>query len=72
MSTESFKFPNSYQSSNLFNPYPANVENMVSSYNASKWQMGFNENLKLTQLQLNSLKPMHPSPAMGVKYCTTV
>ena len=26
----------------LFNPYPANVENMVSSYNASKWQMGFN------------------------------
>jgi len=25
-----------------FNPYPANVENMVSSYNASRWQMGFN------------------------------
>ena len=24
-----------------FNPYPANVENMVS-YNASRWQMGFN------------------------------
>jgi len=26
----------------VFNPYPANVENMVSSYNASKWQMGLN------------------------------
>ena len=25
---------------NSINPYPANVENMVSS-NASKWQMGF-------------------------------
>ena len=25
-----------------FNPYPANVENMVGSNNASKWQMGFN------------------------------
>ena len=25
-----------------FNPYPANVENMVSPNNASKWQMGFN------------------------------
>jgi len=24
------------------NPYPANLENMVSFYNASKWQMGFN------------------------------
>jgi hypothetical protein len=26
----------------LLNPYPANVENMVSSYNASKLQMEFN------------------------------
>jgi len=25
-----------------FKPYPANVENMVSSNNASRWQMGFN------------------------------
>jgi len=25
-----------------FNPYPANAENMVSSNNASRWQMGFN------------------------------
>jgi hypothetical protein len=25
-----------------FNPYPAKVENRVSSNNASKWQMGFN------------------------------
>jgi len=24
------------------NPLPANVENMVSSENASRWQMGFN------------------------------
>jgi len=28
------------------NPYPANVENMASSYNASKWQMGFNSAFK--------------------------
>ena len=27
---------------NLFNTLPANVENMVSSNNASKGQMGFN------------------------------
>jgi len=26
----------------VVNPYPANVENMVSSNNASRWQMGFN------------------------------
>jgi len=25
-----------------FNPYPANVENMVAPNNASRWQMGFN------------------------------
>ena len=25
-----------------FNPYPANVENMVAPTNASKWRMGFN------------------------------
>jgi len=31
---------------NLFNPYPANVENMVTSNNVSKWQMGFNSALK--------------------------
>jgi hypothetical protein len=29
----------------IFNPYPANVENRVSSY-ASKWQMGFNSAFK--------------------------
>jgi hypothetical protein len=29
-----------------FTPYPANVENMASSYNASKWQIGFNSALK--------------------------
>jgi hypothetical protein len=28
------------------NPYPANVENMVSFYNASKWQTGFNSAFK--------------------------
>jgi hypothetical protein len=28
------------------NPYPANVENMVSSNNANKGQMGFNSALK--------------------------
>jgi Zn ribbon nucleic-acid-binding protein len=26
----------------LLNPYPANVENRVSSLNTSRWQMGFN------------------------------
>jgi hypothetical protein len=30
----------------MLNPYPANVENKVSSYNASKWQMGFNLEFK--------------------------
>jgi hypothetical protein len=30
----------------LVNPYPANVENMVSSNNANKGQMGFNSALK--------------------------
>ena len=29
-----------------FNPYPANVDNMVSSTNASKWRMGFNSAFK--------------------------
>jgi hypothetical protein len=29
-----------------FNPYPANVENMMTSNNASKWQMGFNSAFK--------------------------
>jgi len=29
-----------------FNPYPANVENMVSSNNASRWQIGFNSAFK--------------------------
>ena len=24
-----------------FNPYPANVENIVTSNNVSRWQMGF-------------------------------
>jgi len=28
------------------NPYPANVEYMVNSNNASKWQMGFNSAFK--------------------------
>ena len=28
------------------NPYPANMENMVSFNNASKWQMGFNSAFK--------------------------
>jgi len=31
---------------NTLNPYPANVENMASSYNASRWQMGFNSAFK--------------------------
>jgi len=26
----------------IFNPYPANVENMGVPNNANKWQMGFN------------------------------
>jgi len=29
-----------------FNPYLANVENRVSSNNASRWQMGFNSGFK--------------------------
>ena len=34
--------PSPEQSHYIFNPYPANVENKVSYYNASRWQMGFN------------------------------
>jgi hypothetical protein len=30
----------------VVNPYPANVENMVSPNNASKWHMGFNSVFK--------------------------
>ena len=29
-----------------FNPYPANVKNMVAPSNASKWRMGFNSAFK--------------------------
>jgi hypothetical protein len=35
-----------------FNPYPANVENMVSSKNASRWQMGFNSAFKVLKRRL--------------------
>jgi hypothetical protein len=35
-----------YSPGNYFNPYPANVEYKVSSYNVSKWQMGFNSAFK--------------------------
>ena len=37
------------------NPYPANVENMVSSYNASRWQMGFNSAFKGLKVKYVSL-----------------
>ena len=30
----------------IINPYPANVENIVSSNVASRWQMGFNSVFK--------------------------
>ena len=30
----------------IFNPYPANVENMVAPTNASKWRMVFNSAFK--------------------------
>ena len=30
----------------VINPYPANVENMGASNNASRWQMGFNSAFK--------------------------
>jgi len=30
----------------IFKPYPANVENMMSNNNASRWQMGFNSAFK--------------------------
>jgi len=33
---------NNYWNEKAFNPYSANVENMVSCYNTSRWQMGFN------------------------------
>ena len=29
-----------------FNPYPANVDNMATPTNASKWRMGFNSAFK--------------------------
>jgi len=35
----------SYNTRINFNPYHANVENMMS-YNASKWQVGFNSVFK--------------------------
>jgi len=35
------------QGTALLNPYTANVENMVSPNNASKWQMGFNWAFKM-------------------------
>jgi hypothetical protein len=41
----------------LINPYPANVENKVSSYNASKWQMGFNSAFKGLNAKLNPHLP---------------
>ena len=31
-----------------FNPYPANVKNVVSSNSASKWQMGFKSAFKVS------------------------
>jgi hypothetical protein len=40
--------------SNSINPYPTNVENMVSSY-ASKWQMGFNSAFKRLIPQVSDL-----------------
>jgi len=33
-------------STSCFNPYPANVENMVSSYNASRYNVEFNSAFK--------------------------
>ena len=36
----------SWASPETVNPYSANVENKVSSYNTSKWQMGFNSAFK--------------------------
>jgi hypothetical protein len=38
------------------NPYPVNVENMVSSNNASKWQMGFNLAFKGLNTKISSCK----------------
>jgi len=35
-----------YQGKLVFNPYPANVDNVVSSNNASKWNVGFNSAFK--------------------------
>ena len=47
-------------SGRLINPYPANVENKVS-YNASKWQMGFNLAFKgLNKLWINKINIVLP------------
>jgi hypothetical protein len=37
---------NVLMSSQLFNPYPANMEYRMGSNNASKWKMGFNSVFK--------------------------
>ena len=39
-----------------FNPYPANVENMVAPTNASKWQIGFNSAFKGLSANIRGIK----------------
>ena len=38
--------PAIFVSTSMFKPYPANVDNMATSTNASKWRMGFNSAFK--------------------------
>jgi hypothetical protein len=51
-------------------PYPANMENMVSSYqsNASKWQMGFNSAFK-GLIYTIKMKLLCITQARGNKIC---
>ena len=41
----------------VFNPYPANVENMVAPNNISKWQMGFNSAFKVLKVSTERFIP---------------
>ena len=47
----------------LFNPYRANVDNMATSYHASKWRMGFNSAFK----ELKSSKELRNARFYGKK-----
>jgi hypothetical protein len=53
------------------NLYPANVENMVSSNNDSKWQMGFNSAFKgLRRRKLLQEEVEHNRLTQAVRWVT--